>query len=54
MSADSQAIFFFVAFAAFVVAAVLSVVPRVWWNLLVAAGLASWVFVSFWTAVKAS
>lgn len=54
MSADGQAIFFFIAFAVFVVAAILSVTPRAWWNLLVAGGLASWVFVLFWTAVKAT
>lgn len=54
VSPDAQAVFFFIAFACFVVAAILSFMPRSWVMTLVASGLASWVFVLFWTAVKAA
>ena len=52
MSPGAQAIFYFLAFAMFVVAAILSFTLKAWWNLLVAAGLACWVFVPFWVNVK--
>lgn len=57
MTPDAQALCFFIAFAAFVVAAVLYAVrpTRAAWlaPVLVAGGLAAWVFVNFWVAVHA-
>lgn len=54
MSADAQMVFYLVAFICFVVAAVLSFMPRAWMSFFVAAGLASWVFVLFFSALKAA
>lgn len=54
MSAEAQSVFFFIAFVCFVVAVFLSVPPKEWWQALVAAGLASWIFVSLWTAIQAT
>lgn len=50
MSVEAQALFLAIAFAAFVLAACNAPIPRV--NL-VAAGLAAWVLIPLWIALKA-
>jgi hypothetical protein len=56
MSSQSQAVFFFISLICFVVAAIVAwvVAPRQIYSTLIAAGLAAWVFVAFWSAVEAS
>ena len=54
MSADAQMVFYLVAFICFVVAAVLNFMPRAWPVFFVSLGLASWVFVLFFSAMKAA
>ena len=53
MSPEATMIWLFVAFVAFVVGAVLSAMGRSWWNLTASVGLAAWVLVPFWAALKA-
>lgn len=54
LSAGTQAVLYFVAFVAFVVAAVLAYMTKALWATLVSAGLAFFVFVFFWNALAAS
>jgi hypothetical protein len=54
MNPDTQAIFFFVALAAFVVAGVLAFIQRAFVHALIAAGLAAFALVYFWNAVEAA
>lgn len=53
MSAGAQAVFFFLAFLGFLVAALFAwvVQPRLIWATLVALGLALWMFVLFYNAL---
>ena len=53
LSPTITALFFIVAFAGFVVAAVFSW-PWRSWNFCVAVGLAAWMFVNAWNAVAAT
>lgn len=54
LSAGTQAVLYFIAFVAFVVAAVLAYMTKALWATLVSAGLAAFVFVFFWNALAAS
>lgn len=54
MSPGATAVFYFIAFVAFVVAGILSAVVKNYAIALISAGLALWVFVGFWNALAAS
>lgn len=56
MSSGAQALFYFVALVAFIVAAIWAwvVQPRAVWATLVAVGLTMWTVVAFWNALALS
>ena len=55
LSGGAQAVFFFIAFVAFIVAGILAVVPvKNYWAALVSFGLAAATFVWFWNALALS
>ena len=54
MSEGTQAIIYFIALVAFVVAAVYAWISRTVWAALVALGAALWTFVAFWNVLALS